>query len=87
MKQKIYCAVKRVFEGAADKEGSAHIMGVHFTEFDATCEVLQEYRKLEKYYNKDAYAELTEFGSVRGLIRVNNGWSYSLYVREGEVEI
>lgn len=87
MTQKIYCAVKRVFEGAADKEGSPYIISVHFNEFDATCAVLEEYMKMGQYYKNGAYAELSEFGGVRGLIRVNNGWSFSLYVRDTEVEI
>lgn len=85
MKQTIYVVVKKTF--GKNNHESAYIVGMYATRFRAANVVRNEYKTLKKYFNDAVtYAELSEFGSVRGLIRTSFE-DYSFYIREVEVDL
>ena len=84
MKQNIYVVVKHQFVN--DKLDGAWIVGTHYSSLDAVLELKGEYDKLAKQ-DVCSFAEWSEFGGVRGLVRWNTGCSWSIYVKEVEIEL
>lgn len=84
MKQTIYLVVKRQF--CKDKLEGAWIVSTHYNSLDAMLATHQEYNTMAEHEAR-TYAEWSEFGGLRGLVRYNNGYSWSIYMKEIEVEL
>lgn len=83
MKQKVYCVVKRLFEGG-DREGKAWVCGVHLTMLEANLDARKEYDDMRRHNN--ALAEWSEIGGVRGFVHCI-AYDCSISVKECEVEL
>ena len=84
MKQTIYCVVKKCWD-KNDYE-SAYIISMHSMLLDAVNAAWSEFDALRKL-ETTTFAEWSEFGNVRGLLRNNIGCSCSVYVKNVDVEL